>query len=335
MVASEQLSSPRPDHVPARTLRIAKGHGTENDFVIVPDPDGQLELSPRTVAALCDRRAGVGGDGVLRVVRCRCLPEGRSLADRAEWFMDYRNADGSLAEMCGNGIRVFLRYLLRHGLADLPEGAVLDIGTRAGIKRMRREGELFSVDLGRWSLPGGAAALATGGDVRVLVHGRELPRPGLRVRVGNPHVVTRLDDLAQLSDALLDREPELDPLPAKGANVELVVRTDVPDVSDVPEGVGAPEGAGRISMRVHERGSGETRSCGTGVVAAALATRALAGPTAPRNWVVDVPGGRLEVRISGDDPLEGEGVLLVGPALLVADGFLEPSWWNSLAVAVR
>jgi diaminopimelate epimerase len=325
MVASEQLSSPRTDHVPARTLRIAKGHGTGNDFVIIPDPDGQLELTPRTVAALCDRRAGVGGDGVLRVVRCRCLPEGRQFADRAEWFMDYRNADGSLAEMCGNGIRVFLRYLLRHGLADLPEGAVLDIGTRAGTKKVCREGDLFSVDLGRWSLPGGAAALA-GGDVRVLTHGQERPRSGLRVRVGNPHVVTRLDDLAQLRDARLDREPDLDPLPAEGANVELVVRTGGPGGTD------AAGGTGRISLRVHERGSGETRSCGTGVAAAALATRALAGPTAPRNWIVDVPGGRLEVRISGDDPLEGEGVLLVGPAVLVADGFLEPAWWDSFAV---
>ena len=307
---------------PPGELRIAKGHGTENDFVLVPDPDGTLELTGRAVRALCDRRAGLGADGVIRVVRSRCLPEGEALAGRAEWFMDYRNADGSPAEMCGNGVRVFVRYLLRHGLADLPVGAALPVGTRAGARVVRREGGLLAVDLGPWRLPGGRAALAAGGDVGVMAHGGDRPAPGLRVEVGNPHVVTRAEDLMALDAVRLDRAPVLEPAPPGGANVEFAVRTDVPRA--------AGRDRGRLRMRVHERGSGETRSCGTGVVAAALATRALAGPGAPGDWTVDVPGGRLEVRIPGKDPLEGRSVWLVGPAVLVAAGTVDPDWWDSL-----
>lgn len=92
-----------------------KGHGTENDFVIIPDPENAIALSPTAVAALCDRRAGIGGDGVLHVVRSAAHPEARHMADEAEWFMDYRNGDGSVAEMCGNGVRVFARYLQHAG----------------------------------------------------------------------------------------------------------------------------------------------------------------------------------------------------------------------------
>src|SRR3954454_12627280 len=112
-------------------MRFVKGHGTENDFVIVPDPDGSLDLTPSLVAALCDRRAGIGADGVLRVVRSKAL--GRDDLG-AEWFMDYRNADGSIAEMCGNGTRVFARYLVDAGLVvpgDLP------VATRAGVRAVR------------------------------------------------------------------------------------------------------------------------------------------------------------------------------------------------------
>src|SRR5215469_15222346 len=111
-------------------MRFAKGHGTENDFVILLDPDGREELTAALTARLCDRRAGIGGDGVLRVVRAAAMTE----AGGAEWFMDYRNADGSVAEMCGNGIRVFARYLAQHGLAEGPE---FTVATRSGPKRVR------------------------------------------------------------------------------------------------------------------------------------------------------------------------------------------------------
>jgi diaminopimelate epimerase len=116
-----------------RGLPFLKGHGAENDFVIVPDPDGRIELPPATVARLCDRRAGIGGDGLLRVVRSAAHPEAAAMAGEAEWFMDYRNSDGSIAEMCGNGIRVFARYLRRAGLAGNGD---LAVATRAGIRRV-------------------------------------------------------------------------------------------------------------------------------------------------------------------------------------------------------
>ena len=111
-------------------MRFLKGHGTGNDFVLIPDPDGELMLAPADVAAVCDRRRGIGGDGVLRIVRTAAEPEVADRAGEAEWFMDYRNADGSLAEMCGNGVRVYARYLVESGLAPGPR---VDILTRAGL----------------------------------------------------------------------------------------------------------------------------------------------------------------------------------------------------------
>ena len=110
-------------------MRFVKGHGTENDFVLLPDLP-EPALTPQLVRRLCDRRAGIGADGVLRVGR-----------DGAGWFMDYRNADGSVAEMCGNGIRVFVRYLLDEGLTgDKP----LRVGTRAGVKEVALNDDAFT-----------------------------------------------------------------------------------------------------------------------------------------------------------------------------------------------
>lgn len=288
------------------TLSFTKGHGTGNDFVVYADPEGELDLTPEQVAAICDRHFGVGADGILRAVRSARVDAGAAaLAERgdAEWFMDYRNADGSVAEMCGNGIRVFVRYLLDTGLATLPDGAVLPIGTRNGVREVRRSAAGFEADLGRWSL--------TGDDP--LVRAKELPvaRPGLGISVGNPHVVVALASDEELDDIDLGYLPILEPAPADGANVEFVVVRD-PLVLD---------GVGRIRMRVHERGSGETLSCGTGAVAAALATRYWAGDSAPDEWSVDVPGGTVGVRMAGGE--DGERVYLSGPAELVFDGALE------------
>src|ERR1700752_4095937 len=114
-----------------------KGHGTENDFVVLPDHDGSIhgDLDAARVRALCDRRAGIGGDGVLRVIRTSSYDAGAGRTppeSGAEWFMDYRNADGSVSEMCGNGIRVFARHLVEEGLAD--PNAPIPIGTRDGVK---------------------------------------------------------------------------------------------------------------------------------------------------------------------------------------------------------
>ncbi|BDZ66087.1 diaminopimelate epimerase [Agromyces mangrovi Wang et al. 2018] len=284
-------------------LPFTKGQGTGNDFVLVSDPEGELDLTPERVRAICDRRFGVGGDGVIRAVRSRAIDEGAAaLAEEpaAEWFMDYRNADGSIAEMCGNGIRVFTRYLLEQGLATLEPGSTLPIGTRTGVHDVIASATGFQADLGRWRLEGGEP----------LVRAKELPvaRPGLGVDVGNPHVVVAVADDDELESIDLSFVPVLEPAPEAGANVEFVVPGE-PLVVD---------GVGRIRMRVHERGSGETLSCGTGAVAAALAVRHWAGEGAPNEWRVQVPGGILGVRMFPAE--DGEHVALAGPAELVFDG---------------
>ena len=272
-----------------------KGHGTENDFVLLPDHDGSGweglsgEKVRARVRALCDRRAGIGGDGVLRVIRSSVIaPE---LADEAEWFMDYRNSDGSISEMCGNGIRVFARHLVDAGLADAGSG--IPIGTRAGVKVLHVNGDQITADLGTPKLLG----LST-------ISIRDWSWSARHVDMGNPHAVVFLDNPGDLDPhgpvgPLLDpptHDPEEYP---HGVNVEFVVR-----VADR-----------HVRMRVHERGSGETRSCGTGACAVMVATAEADGAPRDTPYVVDVPGGRLTVTWTADDR-----VLLAGPAVIVAEG---------------
>jgi diaminopimelate epimerase len=288
------------------TLHFTKGHGTGNDFVLFADPEGSINLTAAQTAAICDRHFGVGADGILRAVLSRNLPEGEAaLAEDpdAEWFMDYRNSDGSVAEMCGNGIRVFSRFLIDNALARLEPGETLPIGTRSGVRDVQRNSAGFQADLGRWRLDGGEP----------LVRAKELAvaRPGLGISVGNPHVVVALASVDELESADLTYIPVLDPEPADGANVEFVVAAE-PMIKD---------GVGHIRMRVHERGSGETLSCGTGAVAAALAIRHWAGAGAPNQWRVDVAGGTVGVRMFPAE--DGEHVSLSGPAELVFVGELE------------
>ncbi|GAA1272385.1 diaminopimelate epimerase [Planotetraspora silvatica] len=265
-------------------MRFVKGHGTENDFVILPDADGRLELGHKQVAALCDRRAGIGADGVLHVVRTKLCAEVADQAAEAEWFMDYRNADGSIAEMCGNGVRVFARYLVDSGLAGAGE---LSIATRDGVKRVRlgTAGDV-SVDMG---MP---RVLGVSG---VNVNGRDYQ--GLNVSVGNPHLACVIDDpVADLDLRYWEPDFDHEVYPA-GVNIELLNL-----VADHT-----------VSMRVHERGSGETRSCGTGTVATAVAAAHGIGETTG-TWTVRVPGGTLTVT------LDERTSHLSGPAVLVASG---------------
>jgi diaminopimelate epimerase len=279
-------------------LHFTKGHGTENDFVLVADLDGSRDVTAELVRRLTDRRAGIGGDGVIRVVPTQAAAEQhvRDQGDQARWFMDYRNADGSAAEMCGNGTRVFAAYLRREGLETADEFA---IATRGGIKVVRFEGDLIAVNLGDWRIVDADGAREKGFDAMVKIHGHD-PLPGLSLDLGNPHTVVALSDSADLASLDLTRPPEVHPAAPHGTNVEFV----------------RPIGPGHIAMRVHERGAGETRSCGTGAAAAALATRWWAGAgTAIDTWRVDVLGGTLRVRA-----LPGQQVELAGPAVLVADG---------------
>ncbi|MGI9823433.1 diaminopimelate epimerase [Agromyces sp. Marseille-Q5079] len=286
-------------------LRFTKGHGTGNDFVLFADPDGATELTPTQIAAVCDRHFGVGADGFIRAVRSTNLSAGAATVAEdpdATWFMDYWNADGSASEMCGNGVRVFMRFLIDQGLVELGPGESIAIGTRAGIRRVSHSDQGFEVDMGVWRL--------AGGEPLVRAKGLPVARPGVGIDVGNPHVVVALADDDELAGLDLGYLPILDPAPDAGANVEFVVPAE-PLVE---------AGVGRIRMRVHERGSGETLSCGTGAVASALAVRYWAGAGAPDVWRVQVPGGIVGVRMF-DGP-DGEHVALSGPAELVFDGVL-------------
>ena len=279
-------------------LHFTKGHGTENDFVLVADLDGTHDVTAEQVRRLADRRAGIGGDGVIRVVPTEKAADQhvRDQGARARWFMDYRNADGGAAEMCGNGTRVFAAYLRREGLETADEFA---IATRGGIKVVHFEGDLIAVNLGDWRIVDADGAREKGSDAMVKVHGHDA-MPGLSLDLGNPHTIVALPDSADLASLDLTRAPDVQPVAPNGTNVEFV----------------RPLGPGHIAMRVHERGVGETRSCGTGAAAAALATRWWAGEdTATDQWRVDVPGGTLRVR-----SLPGQQVELAGPAVLVADG---------------
>ena len=273
------------------TFPWLKGHGTENDFVLLPDHDGTVHdaafhgENSAFVAALCDRRRGIGADGVMRVIRTEALGE----ASDAEWFMDYRNHDGSTSEMCGNGIRVFALHLLQEGL--VPEGHPIVVGTRGGDKTITAEpGDVFSVDMG---------VAEVRGTSKITAAGRTWEAQD--VRTGNPHAVVFVESLTDPGPLLDAPEHDNETYP-EGVNVEFVVR----------------EGDRHVAMRVHERGSGETRSCGTGACAVGLASALADGAESPVTYRVDVPGGTLHVTRTDDDHL-----VLTGPAEIVARGEME------------
>ncbi len=262
-----------------------KGHGTRNDFIVVPDPDGARSLSAAEVAAMCDRRGGIGADGVLRVVRGSAEPALAALAPEAEWFMDYRNADGSLSETCGNGLRVFARYLVDSGLA-VP--GRLAIGTRAGVVQVDvgPVGDV-TVDMGLPEVFETSFALVGGAKYE-----------GLHVSMGNPHLVCVTDVPVETLDLTVLPDVDMAVFPA-GVNVEFVNIVD---------------GAHAV-MRVYERGVGETESCGSGACAVAAALAVRAGVSAG-SWQLSVPGGELSLTIDA----ETGHVLLRGPAVVVARG---------------
>ena len=285
---------------------FAKGHGTQNDFVLLPDLDGRLALEPAAVAALCDRRRGIGADGVLRVTTAGAaadagvfdrLPEGVGAGD---WYMDYRNADGSIAQMCGNGVRVFGHYLRASGLETRDEFVV---GSLAGPR---------PVVLHTWDATNADVTVEMGktnqlGTGEAIVGGR--PFAGLAIDVGNPHLACVDPDLTADELAALD----------VAAPIQF-------DTGQFPEGVNVEvltaASNGSVSMRVHERGVGETRSCGTGTVAAAVAALASQGATTGI-LAVRVPGGEVTVTVTDASSY------LRGPSVLVAGGEISEEWWRA------
>ncbi len=270
-------------------IEFLKGHGTQNDFVLLPDPTGRLELTEARVAALCDRQRGLGADGVLRVVKSAAF----GAESAGEWFMDYRNADGSIAEMCGNGVRVFVRYLVESGLVTENDFV---IGTRAGDRpvQMHPNGSV-TVQMGPATITGTSVTVVAG-----------QPFSGVAVDVGNPHLVSVVEDDVDELDLRDQPDFDEDVFPA-GVNLEFINLF----------------GENALKMRVHERGVGETRSCGTGTVAAVAAALHLAG-TDTGEATVDVPGGRVIVAV------KRRASTLTGPAEIVARGELDEGWWAGL-----
>ena len=293
-------------------LTLTKGHGTGNDFIFLTDENAEIALTPELVARVCDRHFGIGADGCIRAARSTASRAGQKLLEEhpdAVWFMDYRNGDGSIAEMCGNGVRAFVEYLRTEGLIELEVGETVKIGTRAGVKTVARTEEGYAIDMGPWSFIHGEAAREGGEDCLVSARGLKTPRAGLSISMGNPHTVVMLGSDGKLDGLDLHSLPQVSPAPVNGTNVEFVVPVDL----DVESGAHV----GAIRMRVHERGVGETLSCGTGACAAAAATRFWGGEEAPDEWLVHVPGGTLAVTfVLGPDDLEH--VVLAGPAQMVS-----------------
>ncbi len=266
---------------------FVKGHGTENDFVLLPDANGRLELTADLVRRLCDRRSGIGGDGLIRVVRTDATDDPHAVAarDQARWFMDYWNADGSPSEMCGNGIRVLARYLGDH--ADVDVRSPLAIATRAGVRQVEFTTDGISVDMGEPRLLS---------DTTIKLGERSWQ--ARNINMGNPHAVVFVDSLEEAGELL--EAPEYDETSyPEGVNVEFVSRA----------------GEHSLAMRVHERGSGETRSCGTGACAAMVVAALADGADRGTSYQVDLPGGSLQISWTEDNR-----ILMTGPAVLVAEG---------------
>ncbi|MCX6427704.1 MAG: diaminopimelate epimerase [Actinomycetes bacterium] len=265
----------------SNSLNATYGHGTHNDFVIVFDPEEKISITTNQTAAICNRATGIGADGLIRITK----------PNAGQWFMDYRNSDGSIAEMCGNGIRVMARYLVERGHQS--EG-IFAINTRDGLKHLRvpASGDI-TVNMGKMEIEEDEITASANGGIW----------NGYNISIGNPHAVvfvTSMDDVGELKDPPVVRPKDAYP---EGVNVEFV------------EFLQGRE----LKMRVFERGVGETQSCGTGTCAVALAATLKRGEKLPATWIINPPGGRLEVEI---DP--HYNAILSGPAVLVSEHDLSP-----------
>jgi diaminopimelate epimerase len=263
-------------------VEFVKAHGTGNDFVVVEDLTDRYRLTPELVRAVCDRHFGIGADGLIRIAR----------GTRAPYYMDYRNADGSLAEMCGNGVRVVGKYLGDRGHV----GGSFDLETLAGVKHL----ELHADDRGyvdRVTVDMGAPEIEEE-ERKLDVEGGSVTATCLSM--GNPHAVVFVDDVDAVPVTSLGPRLETHQsfLPAK-TNVEFAQVVD----------------RATVRQRTWERGVGETLACGTGACAVAVAAqvRGLAG----RPLTIELRGGRLEL-----DWAPGGTVSMTGPAREVARGTL-------------
>ena len=268
-------------------MDFLKAHGTGNDFVVFVDPDDAFEVSDALVRALCDRHMGIGADGVIRIGAPR---------SGGEVFMDYRNADGTAVEMCGNGVRVVAKVAVDHGLVPAVDDTVA-VDTRAGVKPVTvRRGDDGKV---------AAATVDMGPPVGDLRRFRLADRDWTGVSMGNPHAVTLVEDVTTAPVTTLGPAVETDPTFAAGTNVEFARVVD----------------RRHVDLRVWERGVGETAACGTGACATLVALRDQ--DLVDDEATIRLPGGELTVRYA---PAEHPSVFLTGPAEVVASGSLDPAW---------
>lgn len=254
---------------PEARKALSYASATKNDFVMIDDPAGRGELN---VARVRELAGPAGTDGVIRAIRTRCLgdPSSKNLENPPTWFMDYRNADGTIAQMCGNGVRAYAAFLVDRGYV---EERVFDVMTRAGVRTVEvlEEGP-------QWRVRVGMGPVTVEETKRIVRIGDQLVE-GTDVNVGNPHTVVELPEALALEDLDLSERPDLDPEPEHGTNIEFV----------------ETRGERHVAMRVFERGVGETLSCGTGATAVAAALAAARNDDTREPWRVDVRGGRLEI----------------------------------------
>lgn len=304
-------------------MEYTLAHGTANDFVVLADLDGTIELSAVLARALCDRRRGLGADGVLRL--------GAPSTPDADVFMDHRNADGSTAQMCGNGVRVVAKHVLDHGLLASRDGSgaavaardrdVVRVATRSGVKAVRVVARHADGTVAEVAVDMGAPVLEPtdvpfrADDATAVLHTVELDDPALVsafgkdaiefavVSMGNPHAVLSVDDV--------------DAAPVESLGPWLEAHRRFPDHANV--GFAQVLARDAIRLRVFERGVGETAACGTGACAAVVALQ--------RQGLVDaevavhLPGGTLTIAYTA-----GGTVTMTGPAVEVAHGVLDTAW---------
>ena len=277
-------------------MEFVKAHGSGNDFVVIDDLEDRLELGPDFVRKVCDRHFGIGADGVIRIAPGSAAP----------FFMDYRNADGSVAEMCGNGVRVVGKYLADRDLV----ASAFDLETRAGVKRLeltvddRGMVDLVSVDMGAPSFDRADLPMTGVGEAlkEPLEAGGQVFEATC-LSMGNPHAIVFVDDV--------DAAPVTSAGPLLERHRSFPNHTNVEFVQVI--------GPRRLRQRTWERGVGETLACGTGACAVAVASQ-MRGFTGQR-VTIELLGGPLELEWA-----PGRTVRMTGPAREVAHGTLAPDF---------
>jgi len=298
-------------------MDVILAHGTGNTFVVLPDLDDRIVLTDAFVRALTHPSTGFGTDGVIRIGRGH---------DGAAGFMDYRNADGSTVEMCGNGVRVTAKYLVDSGAGTLDAHSVIAVATRAGIKAVTVTGYNADGSVREVAVAMGEAVFDSARlpylPVDPAARIDHLPLASLQafgqtlpirtVSFGNPHAVTTVHDVA------------LAPVTTLGPIVEEHERFP----NRVNVGFAQVLGRDRLRLRVWERGVGETAACGSGACAAVAVYQ--------RDGLLDaivqveVPGGTLSVEREPDG-----GYVLTGNAVFLASGSLDDTWLSDSGLEHR